>query len=113
MACLFCKIAAKEIPAKVVLENEHVVAFHDLNPTAPTHVLVIPRAHIVSLGESSDDNTLALGEVLRGARLVAEKLDLKTGGFRVVLNSGEGAGQSVLHLHAHVIAGRPLSWPPG
>lgn len=113
MACLFCRIVAKEIPANVVFENEHVIAFHDLNPTAPTHVLVIPRTHVANVAEATADQTELLGQVMQGARLVAENLSLVSGGYRIVLNNGEGAGQSVFHLHAHVIAGRPLSWPPG
>ncbi len=112
-SCLFCKIVAKEIPVNLVLENEHVVAFHDIKPVSPTHVLVIPKKHVVSVYDTSEADVPMLGEVLRGSRLVAEKLGLHDGGFRVVLNTGEAAGQSVFHLHAHVLAGRALAWPPG
>lgn len=113
MSCIFCRIAAGEIPAKLVLENEHVVAFHDLSPHAPTHVLVIPRRHIVNVGSSEPGDGELLGQVLLACRAVAEKLGVAEGGFRVVLNTNADAGQSVDHLHAHVLGGRHLSWPPG
>ena len=112
MGCLFCKIVAKEIPAKLALENEHVVAFHDINPMAPTHVLVIPKKHIVGIAEATREDAAMLGEVMLAAREVAEKLGLANG-YRLVVNNGKDAGQSVHHLHLHVLAGRQLAWPPG
>ncbi len=112
MTCIFCKIAAKEIPAKIALENEHVVAFHDLNPQAPTHVLVIPKKHIVGIAESTPEDGAILGEVLLAGRQVASELQLADG-YRLVINNGPNAGQSVFHLHLHVLGGRRLAWPPG
>ena len=110
--CLFCKIARKEIPAGEVLRDEHVVAFRDLNPQAPVHVLVIPVRHAASLSEFS-----ALGDGAAAERLLSAAAEVGKrfgpGGYRVVINEGPDAGQSVFHLHAHVLAGRALGWPPG
>ncbi len=111
--CIFCKIVNKEIPAQIVHENDHVVAFRDLRPVAPTHVLVIPKKHIVGLHEATREDAEALGEVMLAARDVAEKLGLQATGYRTVINNGADAGQSVLHLHVHVLGGRTLAWPPG
>jgi histidine triad (HIT) family protein len=113
MSCIFCRIAAGEIPAKKVLENEHVVAFHDLNPHAPVHVLVIPRRHVVNVGSAEPHDAETLGRVLLACREVAEQTGVAESGFRVVLNTNADAGQSVDHLHAHVLGGRVLAWPPG
>ena len=111
--CLFCKIAQHEIKADVVLEDEHALAFRDINPAAPTHVLIIPKKHIVSLSEATEADAALLGRLLLMARAVAEKLDLVNSGYRTVVNNGKDAGQSVFHLHVHVLAGRQLAWPPG
>ncbi len=108
--CLFCKIVAKEIPAKIVLENEHTVAFRDINPGAPTHVLVVPRRHVINLSDEGADAEL-LGQVMSAARDVAKKEGLTD--YRIAINNGAGVGQSVFHLHVHVLAGRAMSWPPG
>jgi histidine triad (HIT) family protein len=113
MDCIFCKIAAGDIPVNKVIENEHVVAFHDQNPHAPVHVLVIPRYHVENVGGAGPENAELLGQVLLGCREVAEKTGVAESGFRVVLNTNADAGQSVAHLHAHVLGGRHLSWPPG
>lgn len=113
MSCIFCRIAAGEIPAKSVLENEHVVAFHDLSPHAPVHVLVIPRRHIENVGSAEAEDAAVLGHVMLACRQVAESLGVAESGFRVVLNTNADAGQSVDHLHAHVLGGRHLTWPPG
>ena len=113
MSCIFCKIAAGEVPTNKVLENEFVVAFNDLHPKAPVHVLVIPRRHIVNVGSAGADDVQVLGEVLLACREVAEKAGVAESGFRVVLNTNADAGQSVDHLHAHVLGGRALGWPPG
>jgi histidine triad (HIT) family protein len=113
MSCLFCRIVARELPSDIVHENDHVLAFRDLRPVAPTHVLVIPKRHVAAVREAEDTDVELLGQVMLGARDVARKLGLVTGGYRVVMNNGEDAGQTVFHLHAHVLAGRPLSWPPG
>jgi histidine triad (HIT) family protein len=109
--CLFCRIARGEIPVTRVAENERCVAFRDINPQAPTHVLVIPREHMASLDEATDP--LILGEVLLMAQAVARNEGLVESGYRTVLNTNAGAGQSVFHLHAHVLGGRPMTWPPG
>lgn len=107
--CLFCKIIQGAIPSKKVYEDEQVFAFEDIQPQAPTHVLVIPKQHSANLLETSDASTL--GHVLNGVRSVAHQLGIHD--FRTVINNGAEAGQSVFHLHAHILAGRPLSWPPG
>ena len=110
--CLFCKIVRKEIPAHEVLRDEHVVAFHDLNPQAPTHVLVIPTQHAEHLGAfAAAGNAAAADRLLSAAAEIGETFG--PGGYRVVINAGPDAGQTVFHLHAHVLAGRPLAWPPG
>ena len=111
--CLFCKIVAGEIPAAKVYEDERAVAFRDINPQAPTHVLVIPRAHIASLGEASESDEALLGHLLVAAASVAREEGLGEGGYRTVINTGAGAGQTVFHIHVHVLGGRRLSWPPG
>jgi histidine triad (HIT) family protein len=110
--CLFCKIVRKEIDAKEVLRDEHVVAFHDLNPQAPVHVLVIPTVHASHLSDfASQGRTEAAGRLLSAAAEIGTSLG--PNGFRVVMNEGADGGQTVFHLHAHVLAGRPLGWPPG
>lgn len=111
--CLFCKIAEGSIPADVVARSERAVAFRDINPQAPVHVLVIPTEHVASVGAAGDEHRDLLGDVLMLARDVAHSEGIAEEGFRVVLNSGVGAGQSVHHVHAHVLGGRPFSWPPG
>ncbi len=107
--CIFCKIANKEIPSEFVYENEHIVAFNDINPAAPVHILVIPKKHVESLRELEDKNLMA--ELLDGVRLVTKKLNIKD--YRTVINTGKEAGQEVFHIHLHIISGRPLKWPPG
>jgi histidine triad (HIT) family protein len=110
--CLFCKIVRGEIAAKEVLRDEHVVAFHDLNPQAPVHVLVIPAQHAAALSDFAQSGNAAAAErLLSAAAEIGTRLG--PGGYRVVINEGPDAGQSVFHLHAHVLAGRPLHWPPG
>lgn len=108
--CIFCKIVRGEIPATVVAETDAAVAFRDLDPKAPVHVLVVPRAHIASMAESPDP--AMLGEVLALAGSVARKEGLGSG-YRVVINTGPDGGQTVDHLHAHVLGGRHMAWPPG
>lgn len=113
MNCIFCKIAAGEIPANIVYKNDIVTAFTDLNPQAPTHILIIPNQHIDSLDGVSDDATLtAAAACLTAAREIAKSKNL-SGGYRVVTNTGPDAGQSVQHLHFHLLAGRQMGWPPG
>src|SRR5881394_755648 len=110
-SCLFCRIVRKEIPATIVFENDHAIAFRDIDPKAPTHVLVIPREHVASLDDARDADVL--GEVLLAAAEVARSDGFVEGGYRTVINTGAGAGQSVFHIHAHVLGGRKLTWPPG
>ena len=110
--CIFCRIARGEIPAQLVYEGAEVVAFRDLNPQAPAHVLVIPRRHLPSLHEPGADTAL-LGTLLASVREVAEGAGIDASGYRVVINTGADAGQSVAHLHLHVLGGRGMGWPPG
>jgi histidine triad (HIT) family protein len=109
--CIFCSIANGTIPARKVIENDDVVAFHDLNPAAPVHVLVIPRKHIATLDDVVEADAELLGRMLRAASEVAERSGLSAG-YRVVMNVQAGAGQSVFHVHLHVLGGRAFSWPP-
>jgi histidine triad (HIT) family protein len=108
--CVFCKIVAGEIPAGVVAEGEHWLAFSDLDPKAPVHVLVVPRRHLADVGELGSDPATAAA-VVAGIGAVAAQLGLTA--YRTVFNTGAGAGQSVFHVHAHVLSGRDLTWPPG
>jgi histidine triad (HIT) family protein len=110
---IFEKIAAREIAAKIVWEDDEVIAFHDVDPKAPVHVLVVPKRVIPRLAETSERDQMLLGKLLVATRLVAEKLDLLATGYRVVINSGPDAGESVPHLHVHVLGKRQLAWPPG
>ena len=112
-SCLFCRIVAKEIPAEFVHQDDRAVVIRDLNPQAPTHLLVIPKGHIESLDDASQKEEALLGHLLRVAARVANVEGLAEGGYRAVINNGSGAGQSVFHLHVHVLGGRPMNWPPG
>ena len=110
--CLFCKIGAKKIPAKLVYEDDRAFAFEDINPQAPVHILISPRKHFASLDEATEEDAAVLGHLL----LVAAKLARERGlldGYRTVFNHGRGAGQTVFHLHLHVLGGRSFRWPPG
>jgi histidine triad (HIT) family protein len=109
--CLFCRIIRKEIPATIVLENEHVVAFRDIDPKAPTHVLVVPKTHVATLDEATDAGML--GELLLAAAAIARTEGIVEGGYRTVVNCGADAGQTVFHVHLHLLGGRKLAWPPG
>lgn len=111
--CLFCKIVDGSIPAELVARSERALAFRDINPQAPVHVLVIPTEHLASVGAAEDEHRDLLGDVLLLARDVAHSEGVAEGGFRVVLNTGDDGGQSVHHVHAHVLGGRRFSWPPG
>ncbi|MBK7580635.1 MAG: histidine triad nucleotide-binding protein [Myxococcales bacterium] len=110
--CLFCKIAAGEIPATLVHEDPRALAFRDINPVAPTHVLVIPRTHISTINDVEPEHEADMGHLFRVAAIVAKSEGLAESGYRVVMNCGAGAGQSVFHVHLHVIGGRALGWPP-
>jgi histidine triad (HIT) family protein len=111
--CLFCKIVAKQIPAQILFEDDDVLAFHDINPGAPTHVLVIPKLHLAGLDAATAEHAALLGKLMLATQRAAALTGLQKGGYRVVTNSGPDAGQSVFHLHLHVLGGRPLAWPPG
>ena len=113
MSCLFCKVVAKEIPAAITFESDEAVAFRDIHPAAPTHFLVIPRKHIASVHDAKPADAALLGHLIMTARDVAEKEGLAEGGYRLVINTGLNAGQSVFHIHVHVLGGRTLAWPPG
>jgi histidine triad (HIT) family protein len=111
--CLFCRVVAGEIPADVIHRDDRSVVIRDINPQAPTHLLVIPQEHIESLDDASQKDEALLGYLLRVAARVANAAGLAEGGYRTVINNGAGAGQSVFHLHVHVLGGRLMNWPPG
>jgi histidine triad (HIT) family protein len=112
MACLFCKIIAGDIPSKTVFEDETTYAFRDINPQAPTHILIVPRKHIASLAEASSDDDSLLGYLHAVAARIAKTEGLSNG-FRTVINTGADGGQTVDHLHVHLLGGRSMTWPPG
>jgi histidine triad (HIT) family protein len=111
--CLFCKIAAKQLPAKIVRENERLVAFEDIHPAAPAHVLLIPREHIVSALEIGPATRALAGELIEVAGAIARERGFADDGYRLVFNTNRAAGQSVDHLHLHLLGGRRFGWPPG
>lgn len=111
--CLFCRILAKEIPSKTVYEDEQAVAFEDINPQAPTHILVVPRRHIASLNDVAAEDAPLVGYLHLVAAKLARERGIAESGYRTVLNNGRGAGQSVFHLHLHLLGGRGMRWPPG
>ena len=111
--CLFCKIVAGTIPAAFVYEDEMVVAFDDVNPQAPAHTLVIPRKHVASIAELQDSDVELLGRLLLAGNKISKLKGIADAGYRVVINTGAHGGQSVFHLHLHVLGGRHLTWPPG
>jgi histidine triad (HIT) family protein len=111
--CLFCRIVKGEIPAAKLCEDDDVIAFYDTNPQAPTHVLVIPHRHIASIDDMSRDDALAVGTTIYRAAEIARQLKLDVDGYRIVVNNGPGAGQTVFHIHFHLLGGRRFGWPPG
>lgn len=113
MSCLFCRIVAGEIPAKRIHEDEHVLAFEDINPQAPLHALVIPKAHISTLNDLEPDHDVVVGELVRTAATIAKKRGVDASGYRTVLNCNAHAGQTVFHIHLHLLGGRSMGWPPG
>jgi histidine triad (HIT) family protein len=113
MDCLFCKIITRQIPASIVYEDDRVLAFNDINPQASTHVLVVPKEHIESLNALGPEHDAIVGEVVRRAAAIAKERGVSAGGFRTVFNTNRDAGQTVFHIHLHLIGGRPLAWPPG
>ena len=111
--CLFCKIIAHEIPASIVYEDDRILAFNDINPQAPTHVLVVPKRHIATLNELSAEDDQTVGELVRRAAAIAKERGISAGGFRTLFNTNREAGQTVFHIHLHVLGGRAMHWPPG
>ncbi len=111
--CLFCKIINREIPASIVYEDDRLIAINDINPQAPVHVLVIPKRHIASLDELSPADDGLVGEVVRRAAVIAAERGIAAGGYRTVFNTNRDAGQTVFHIHLHLLGGRSLAWPPG
>ncbi len=111
--CIFCKIAERTIPSKIVFENDRVLAFDDLHPQAPTHILIVPKKHIPTLNDVSPEDQALLGEVILSAAEIAKDRRISTSGYRLVANTMAGAGQSVFHIHFHLLGGRSLAWPPG
>jgi histidine triad (HIT) family protein len=111
--CLFCRIARGEIPAKLAYQDDDVLAFHDIDPKAPVHVLIVPRAHIASINELDSTQAHMIGKLHVVARDLAREMGVFAGGYRLVINTGKDAGQSVEHIHLHLLGGRHLKWPPG
>lgn len=111
--CLFCKIAQGQVPSKIVYQDEDVVAFEDINPQAPHHILLIPRRHIASIADLTEEDGPLLARLFMVAAKLAHQLGLDERGYRIVTNTGPDAGQSVFHLHFHLLGGRKFSWPPG
>jgi len=113
MSCLFCKIIDREIPASIVYEDERVIAFNDINPQASTHVLVIPKQHVATLNDLDSTHDAIVGELVRRASAIAKERGIDAAGYRTVFNTNRDAGQTVFHIHLHLIGGRSLAWPPG
>jgi histidine triad (HIT) family protein len=111
--CIFCRIAARTLPAEILHESDRVIAFRDANPKAPVHVLLIPKEHVVSLADIADRHGETLAEMMQTATHLAKAEGISEGGWRLVTNVGPDAGQSVFHLHFHLLGGRPMAWPPG
>lgn len=113
MSCLFCKIINREIPASIVYEDDEVLAFNDINPQASTHVLIVPKQHIATLNDLEPGHDALVGTVVRRAAAIAKARGLDAPGYRTVFNTNRDAGQTVFHIHLHLIGGRSLGWPPG
>lgn len=111
--CIFCKIASGEIPGDIVYQDDHVVAFRDLNPQAPTHILVIPREHYSTTNDLDEADAELAGKLILAAKKIAHEEGIAEEGYRTVLNCNRGAGQTVFHIHLHLLGGRPMGWPPG
>ena len=111
--CLFCRIVAHDIPASVVYEDERVIAFEDINPQAPTHILVLPKQHVATLNDLRPGDDGLVGEVVRRAAAIAKERGISAGGYRTIFNTNREAGQTVFHIHLHLIGGRTMHWPPG
>ncbi len=112
-SCIFCKIAAHQVPTEIVHENDRIVAFRDMDPKAPTHILLIPKEHIGSIADIEDRHGATLADIAQAATHLAKTEGIDRSGWRLVTNVGPDAGQSVFHLHVHLLGGRPMQWPPG
>ncbi|MCH9636820.1 MAG: histidine triad nucleotide-binding protein [Candidatus Rickettsiella isopodorum] len=113
MDCIFCKIIKKELPADIVYQDETIIAFNDRHPCAPIHQLIVPKKHIATLNDLTEDDTLLAGNMLQVARHLAKKAQITQSGYRAVFNCNKDGGQEVFHLHLHLLGGRVLLWPPG
>lgn len=113
MACLFCQVIRREVPAEIVAEEENLVAFNDINPQAPVHILIVPKEHLSSVADATTAHTILLGQAIHLANRLARERQLPQSGYRLVMNCGAQAGQSVWHLHVHLLGGRSFRWPPG
>ena len=113
MPCLFCKIVSREIPASIVYEDDRLIAFNDINPQAPTHVLIVPKRHIDTLSDLQPSDDGLVGEMVRRAAAIAKERGVEAAGFRTVFNTNKDAGQTVFNIHLHLLGGRSLGWPPG
>jgi histidine triad (HIT) family protein len=113
MSCLFCKIIAGEIPSKKVFEDDRLIAFHDINPQAPTHTLVVPKKHVATLNDLTSADDALVGEMVRRGAAIAREIGIDGPGFRTVFNCNAQAGQTVFHIHLHLLGGRVMTWPPG
>ncbi|MEP7286161.1 MAG: histidine triad nucleotide-binding protein [Chloroflexota bacterium] len=111
--CLFCKIAAGTIPAKIAFENDELLAFYDISPAAPTHILIIPRQHLLNTTELDEQSAPLMGRMMLAATQIAREQNIESSGYRIVTNTGADGGQSVMHLHLHLLGGRYMAWPPG
>ena len=111
--CLFCKIRDGDIPADFVFQNDEVLAFNDVNPQAPTHLLIIPKKHLSTVNDVEEGDEIVMGKLFSAAKKIAAEKGLSDDGYRLVVNCNEGAGQTVFHIHMHLLAGRPMTWPPG
>lgn len=111
--CLFCRIINREIQATIIYEDDRIVAFNDINPQAPTHVLVVPRRHVATLDDLTPDDDQLAGELVRRAAAIAKQRGISAGGYRTVFNTNRDAGQTVFHIHLHLMGGRTMHWPPG
>jgi len=113
MNCMFCKIAKGEISANVIFENDELIAFHDIKPQAPTHLLIIPKRHIATLNDTDEKDKQLLGSMILTAQILALQQDINESGYRLVFNINSGGGQEVYHIHLHLLGGRQMTWPPG
>ena len=113
MDCIFCKIAAGELGTEFLFESDEIVAFRDLNPQAPTHILIIPKTHIARVADLQDHHKKLAGKMLLAAKKIARQEGVEESGYRLVFNNGKNAGQEVMHIHMHLLGGRKMTWPPG